>query len=353
MKTEIGYLKEFREDLMEAAWRQSVGDPKSGRSRRPRRWRGWSRPRIVALAAAASLVVAGVTGFVALRLTRETYHPLSTMIALTHVHNALATNGNQAGFFSPVYTRGLRGPSTGSNGGGGGKSSGSQRLVNTPGEQTKIVKLGFLSVKVQRGAFDESVQRAIGIAHRYGGFVQRTTTTGVQTGEIDLRVPASKFELAMRSLASLGHVSARTVEGTDVTARFVDFQTRLRIARDRRAVLLRLQAKASSVADVLQVTGALSDTQLTIEQLQGQLRLLRSQTDQSTIRLELSVQGSFVRQSSAIHNPSFGRGFHHAVAGFLGVLVAIVVGLGYLIPIAVFGLMVWVVVGRIRKRRLA
>jgi hypothetical protein len=66
------------------------------------------------------------------------------------------------------------------------------------------------------------------------------------------------------------------------------------------------------------------------------------------------VQGAFARESGlAIHNPSFERGFRHAVAGFLGVLVAIVVGLGYLIPIAVLGLIVWFAIRRIRRRRLA
>src|SRR5207244_5041439 len=60
---------------LEAAWRESMRAPSRG-PRRP--WRGWSKRRLVALGVAATLVAAGLTGFVALRLTDHGaagYHP--------------------------------------------------------------------------------------------------------------------------------------------------------------------------------------------------------------------------------------------------------------------------------------
>ena len=57
--------------------------------------------------------------------------------------------------------------------------------------------------------------------------------------------------------------------------------------------------------------------------------------------------------TTPIHTPSFTRGARHAFAGFVGVLVAVVVGLGYLVPIAVLGLIVWLIFRRARRSRAA
>src|SRR3972149_3103974 len=61
MQTDIGYLEELREDLPEAAWREGLPARRRRKPRRPR-----SRAKLVAVLAAASLVAAGGTGYVAL-----------------------------------------------------------------------------------------------------------------------------------------------------------------------------------------------------------------------------------------------------------------------------------------------
>ena len=48
---------------------------------------------------------------------------------------------------------------------------------------------------------------------------------------------------------------------------------------------------------------------------------------------------------------SIPNAFERAAAGFVGVIAAIVIGLGYLIPILVLGLGAWFVVSRVGRRR--
>jgi len=309
------------------------------------------------------LVLAGATGFVALQLTKDEA-PSQRQLAQSHGVNKRLNyiglgGGGSAGrgtTVPPVATSPI-GPATqgsvsirrvapgivGSASGGSGSS-----------DATRIVKRGSLSIEVKKGAVSRSIQRVTEIASTYGGFVQATSTQGSGTGDVEMRVPVANFEATLRALGSLGRVSSRTVSGTDVTARFVDLSGRLHIAIEQRDVLLKLLGQATSVTDTLRVQDALGNAELTIEQLQGQLRLLRNQAAQSTIRVFLHVPGAQPTQSgSAIHNPSFSRGIRHAVAGFLGVLVAVLVGLGYLIPVAALGLVVWLVVHRIRRARMA
>src|SRR5207248_1634432 len=131
--------------------------------------------------------------------------------------------------------------------------------------------------------------------------------------------------------------TARDITGVDVTARFVDLTGRLQIAKGQRAVLLTLLSHASSISDILRVQNALNDTELNIEQLAGQIRLLKNQAAQSTIHVSFATPGApkvGTATGTKIKNPSFTRGLKEAMAGLLGVVVAVLVGLGYLIPIA-------------------
>ncbi len=52
-------------------------------------------------------------------------------------------------------------------------------------------------------------------------------------------------------------------------------------------------------------------------------------------------------------NPPITKAFRQGVAGFLGVLFSVVVGLGYLLPVIVVALVAWFVVRRIRRSRVA
>jgi hypothetical protein len=165
----------------------------------------------------------------------------------------------------------------------------------------------------------------------------------------------TRFERAVDALSEIGHVTARDITGVDVTAKFVDLKGRLQIAKGQRAVLLTLLSRATSISDILRVQNALNDTQLNIEQLEGQIRLLNNQASQSTIRVSFATPNApkAAAAGSDIKNPSFTRGLKHAVAGLLDVIVAVLVGLGYLVPISLLVLLVWLMVRRLRRPREA
>jgi len=57
-----------------------------------------------------------------------------------------------------------------------------------------------------------------------------------------------------------------------------------------------------------------------------------------------------VEPESEVEKASIPNAFERAAAGFVGVIAAIVIGLGYLIPILALGLAAWFVVWRVRRR---
>jgi hypothetical protein len=215
----------------------------------------------------------------------------------------------------------------------------------------KVVKTARLSVVVRRGHFGDAFDEATQVARRYAGFVESSATSGTRSrsGRLTIRVPTSAFELAIRDLRALGRVDGQSIQGQDVTAEYVDLQARLRNWESQETVLLRLMRQANTVEETLRVQRELQDVQLNIEQLRGQLRVLNNQTSMSTI--DVAMRESGVPANGGAHRDngtSLGEAWDDATDGFLSVIAAIVIGLGYLIPITVIAVAAWFVYRRVR-----
>jgi Domain of unknown function (DUF4349) len=215
---------------------------------------------------------------------------------------------------------------------------------------SRVIRTAELSVVIPRDAFDQRFGEAVDVAEAQGGFVADSRSRS-RSGSLTVRVPAANFDETLHALRALGTVEVESVHGKDVTADYVDLHANLRIARARREVLLGLMEDAVSIEQTIRVQNALDETQLRIEQLQGQLRLLDDRTSLATIGLRLREQG--VEPESEVEKASIPNAFERAAAGFVGVIAAIVIGLGYLIPILVLGFAAWFVVSRVRRRRTA
>jgi Domain of unknown function (DUF4349) len=245
------------------------------------------------------------------------------------------------------------GASVSSGGGEVGASGPVGPLGALPVISPAVVKTASLEVQVPTGDFDKAFESAMQVAGRYGGYVQSSSTSGtkIHSGTLTIRVPSASFQNAMSDLSGVGTVQSRSVSGQDVTNEYVDLNARLRTWEAQEAVLLRLMKRATSVEATLRVQTNLQDVQFRIEQIKGQLRVLENQTDLATIDLSLHEPGAVVRpmpRAVSDERPSLAEAWTKAVNGFLGVLYATVVGLGYLVPIALICLAVWFAVRRMR-----
>ncbi len=338
MGATIGYLELVREDLLDAGARE--GRRRRTRAPRPPRVSGRS---LAAAVAAVTLVAAGSLGWWVSRDTNEP-QPAEAGIA----------TGATGGTARPAMGRNqaVPAPSTvveGSDDGltVPGLAPADLPTTTLPGELSRVIRTAELGLVIPRGSFDERFADAVDIASANGGFVS-TSTTRERAGTVTMRVPSDAFDDALRSLRELGDVRVQSVHGKDVTADYVDIHSRLRIARARREVLLGLMAEANSIEQTIRVQNALDETQLRIEELQGNLRLLDDRTSLATIALDLREQG--VEPQATVEKPSIPDAFERAVAGFVGVIAGVVIGLGYLLPVLILALAGWFVVSRVRRR---
>jgi hypothetical protein len=217
----------------------------------------------------------------------------------------------------------------------------------------RVVKTATVSIEIRGGTFSRQFQEATLVASRHGGFVASSQLEGGRrrSGVLVIRVPADEYEAALAELRGLGTVKGETLHGEDVTAQFVDLEARLRNWEAQERVLLRLMAQARTIEDSIRVQRVLQDVQLAIEEIRGQLRVLEDQTSFATITVQLTEAG-FVPPRPK-EEPALVRAWRAALRGFLAVVSAVVVGLGYLLPVALLSLAafgLWLGYRRLRAR---
>ncbi len=229
------------------------------------------------------------------------------------------------------------------------------------------------SAQPQAGGFDRMVVknasmavqvldvRAVDIALRarivgLGGYIVTTETYGSEdemSMAITFRVPVAQFEAALEGVNGLAEeVISRNISGQDVTAEYVDLESRVRnleLTRDRLQDLLQ---KATRIEDALNVNNALTDVQGQIEQIRGQMQYLKANAAMSTVAVQIQpVPPTLIVVAEQGWQP--GEVAERALAGLIGFgqglaeqLIALAIWLPVWLPLVVLGRWGWVVLNR-------
>lgn len=146
-----------------------------------------------------------------------------------------------------------------------------------------VVRRASLEVEVEDVA--PAVERATQLTQRLEGYVENATTREDKAAHLQLRVPSSRLDEALDSLARLGKVKGRSLSTDDVTAQSVDLEARVASFREARDKLRELLARAATVADAVAAQAELARVQAELDSLEGQLRTLQSSVQLSAITL--------------------------------------------------------------------
>jgi hypothetical protein len=360
MKTDIEFLRVLDEDLEEAAARETARG--SERGKRARGSRHLFGPRWVRVAAAvtAFLVIAGGVGLMA----QNVFGPAPAIEPASRPQSVVGVSPVPAAPIPGIIPRqrgvgrypAANGPNyVGQNGAGasGGAYPVLPQADNLQTDLAKIVRTGSISIQIPDDSFTQRSIAVARVATDARGIVLDSSTQNQRSGTFTLKVPANNFQAAMAALAALGVVQSSEQIGKDVTAQYVDYTARLRILTGRRAVVLKLMSKATSISDTLYLQSQFDGVQLQIEQIQGNVNVLRNQVAESTITVDMAEKDSPKAAATAVRTPSLSKALRLAWQGSLRVVETILVGLGYLIPIALLGLIVFVLTRGARRRRAA
>lgn len=165
-------------------------------------------------------------------------------------------------------------------------SSASEPLGRLQQQARVVVRRAGLEVEVEEVA--PAVERATQLTQRLEGYVENATTREDKGAHLQLRVPSSRLDEALDSLARLGKVTGRGLSADDVTAQSVDLEARVASFREARDKLRELLARAATVADAVAAQAELARVQAELDSLEGQLRTLQSSVQLSAITLTLN-----------------------------------------------------------------
>lgn len=209
-----------------------------------------------------------------------------------------------------------------------------KRPVDPAATPTRVVKTGVLDLRVPRGQVSATLDKVADIAVALRGYVESSRTSEgsvAPSGRVTLRVPVTEFEAAVARARALGKVPGARVlglqtSGEDVTGKYVDLQARIHVLQQTRDTFLDLLAKAQTIGETLSVQQRVTDVQTQIEQLQGQLKVLGSQSDLSTLTVTVDQRPVVTTppgEKSGIH-----KAFDRSVDRFVNGVEAIVAGIG-------------------------
>ncbi len=151
----------------------------------------------------------------------------------------------------------------------------SERLIQRTGSMTMKSR----SLKV-------SSEKSVALAHQHQALVMSSSLTEDRY-DATLRVPAGSLASLMDSLSSVGRVTQRQVEMTDVTEATLDLQAALRNKRALRDRLRSLLERATKVEDILKIEKELSRVQTELDQMEARMKSMTSQVSHSTLNLSI------------------------------------------------------------------
>lgn len=151
----------------------------------------------------------------------------------------------------------------------------------------KVVYTGWFTVDVYE--IREAQKKLVALVDGMGGYMQETSGNMVV-----VRVPAEKFDKIEPELKKLGRVDdAQTrIQSTDITARFVDTELRLKTKKKYLQTLTKMLEQAGTLKDKLEVQKEIARLVEEIESLEGQLRLMSQQVALATVTVTFRLAHS-------------------------------------------------------------
>lgn len=149
----------------------------------------------------------------------------------------------------------------------------------------------------------ETAEKIRALAQTLGGYLENSQIGGTHeapTATLTIRVPSRGLDQARTELHKLAvRLENERTDATDVTKQYVDMEARLRNLHAEEAQYLVILKQATSVEDLLNVSGKLSEVRGQIEQQQAEFNTLSHQVE--TVAITIALRAEADAQVLGIH----------------------------------------------------
>lgn len=223
-------------------------------------------------------------------------------------------------------------------------------------DQRMIIKTGSLSIEVDK--YDETETKINEIVKKYNGFIANSkssqNSSGNKSGTITVKVPADKYDALITDASKIGKVMNQNIQSNDVTEEYVDLEARLKTQKELEQRLIKLlNEKASRLSDVIEVEEKLASVRQKIESFEGRMKLLKSQSDLSTLTINVYEPSMISTSSGGGFFYELGQAIKKGLSGFTNVLAVSITVFIAIIPLVIIAIIIfWIIKKLLRKRRI-
>ncbi|HVP96809.1 DUF4349 domain-containing protein [Methanoregula sp.] len=204
---------------------------------------------------------------------------------------------------------------------------------------TKIIRTADVTLEVPNVTSAAAAVAAIGTGS--GGYVSTTNIgtdySGQPYGTVVIRIPAAKFDAALSGVQGLGTTKSISTQGQDVTEEYVDVQAQITAYQNQLAQYNLILKNATKVEDVLAVQQQIDEVQTNLDRVTGRMKYLNSQVDYSTITVSLQEPAPV----GGTQGHDFVSAINQGIAGFFGVIDAIIIFVISVLPLVILGCVVY------------
>lgn len=180
-----------------------------------------------------------------------------------------------------------------------------------------VIKNADLSVRVED--VPAALTKTSNIAQALGGFTFGSRATkdehSTPNGEVTIRVPAARFESALKQIKELGLVLSEASSGEDVTAQVADLGARIRVLKAEEDSYVTMLRGARRVGEMLEIKERLSQVRQEIESSTAQINSLKNLASLSTIHCTFSEKVKLADNKGDTDPGGFEQAWNSAVNG--------------------------------------
>lgn len=232
-------------------------------------------------------------------------------------------------------------------------------LTGSVPENAKLIYTA--EINLQTTEFDDATAKLAELVASMDGYFENSSVNNYSSyryGSYTVRIPAKSFDAFCSQVGQLCQLTYISRSAEDVSETYYDLESRLATQQTKLDRLQELLAKAESMEDIITIESAISETELNIEWLTGDLRRYDSLVGYSTVNISLDE----VYRLDDVEQPAIGFGAKMAAAlkngcsSFVWGLQSFLLGVannwvGWLIFLVIVAVVAVVVVRRVRRRR--
>ena len=238
--------------------------------------------------------------------------------------------------------------------------------VSAPAAEGLAEKIIYsVTADIETIKFDDTIAMVNSLLGRYGAFIETSSIRGrnyasnyggwteYRYAHFALRVPKEQLDAITANLDSLGNVTNLSTNAENITAQFLDTQSRLNSLKIQEERLLDMLKKAEDVPDLITIEERLSEVRYQIESITSLLRNWQNQVDYSYLTLSISEVEEFT-EITEIHRTywqQIGDGFMSTLNGvgrfFMDFFKWLIIAAPVLVILAVIAVVVLIITRRV------